>query len=366
MQWSVSWRLPRTHVRLSNGLDMAYTDLPPPAADRPTVTVVMLHGFTNDADAWADTAEELQRQLPHVRCVIPDLRGHGDSGMPTDQPWSSHPIDAFTLDRQADDVAGLMTQLGLSAAVIVGHSMGSLVAVRLAHRHPSLVAELGLLATSVHTAGTPFLSDWLRNDVVAGQWRAQLAKRHVLWPDDAMGMSPLDVDSGAVEWMKTLWNFYPLTPLRSTDEQAERAARIPLAVWVGANEAILNADLGRELADLDVPVLVVWGSQDSFFRKTDQELVVKVLEERWRRRGIGFTWKQYGVRALAADGIQTDDVGHNLTWDAPKAVATDLAAWIDSGAPTSSWFRSDAPQNPARIISDERAAPRHDSQLDPP
>lgn len=358
MQWSATWRMQREQVRLSNGFDMAYVDLAPRAPHDQVVTVVMLHGFTNDADAWADTAAELQRLLPQVRCVIPDLRGHGASAMPPDDRWSSDPIESFTLDRQADDVAALMSRLGIDHAVLVGHSMGSLVAIRLAHRHPGLVKSLALLATSLQTADTPFLSDWLRHDVVHGRWRAQLQRRQVD-RQQAMALAPIDLDPSAVRWMRQFWNFYPLTPDRSTEEQAERAARIPLAVWVGASEAILGADLRDDLAELDVPVLVVWGTQDSFFRQTDQQVVVAVLTARARERGQRFTWKQYGIRPLPTNGIQVDDVGHNLTWDAPTAVATDLAAWINTGRPTSNWYRANTPGDPATIVIDQRAAPQH-------
>jgi pimeloyl-ACP methyl ester carboxylesterase len=63
------------------------------------------------------------------RVVRLDLRGHGQS----DKPLQSYTMEAF-----ADDVAWMCTELGLRGPVIIGHSMGSIVAFDLACRYPEL------------------------------------------------------------------------------------------------------------------------------------------------------------------------------------------------------------------------------------
>jgi pimeloyl-ACP methyl ester carboxylesterase len=124
-----------------------------------------------------------------------------------------------------------------------------------------------------------------------------------------------------------------------------------------ANEAIVTADLTDHFARLPVPVLVLWGTQDSFFRADEQRRLVEVLTTRAQRSGIPFVWKQYGKIALPDNGIQSDDIGHNLTWDAAEQVAIDIAEWISAGSPTPDWFRSDAPQDQTAIVVDDRPAP---------
>ena len=71
--------------------------------------------------------------------VAPDLRGHG-RGIRSRRP--------FRLEDCADDLAALVEQLGCGPVVVVGYSMGGLVAQLLWRRHPDLVAGLVLCSTA--------------------------------------------------------------------------------------------------------------------------------------------------------------------------------------------------------------------------
>lgn len=360
--WTPTWRLTRRRTSLPTGVQLAYAELPPKApetarattagsdaAAQHTPTIVLLHGLTNDADAWAEAAEVLQRLLPDIRIVIPDLRGHGESGLPDDGRWHDDPVASMTMPELAADVVALMDALSIKHATIAGHSMGSLVATEVALAHPHRVRGTVLVSTTGDAAGTPFLSDWLRVDVIERTWRAALEARGVQWPSQAMALTPLDVDPNAVAWMQQYWNVYPFTPGRSTLEFAERAARLPLATWLGATQGILDTDRLAALPSLRPPVCALWATQDSFFRTDDQQALIGALREAVGEGG-SFVWKQYGHRPLAADGLQTDDLGHNLTWDAPAQVATDIAAFWRTGAPTDTWFQSGAPDEPHTIV----------------
>lgn len=361
--WLPSWQLPRGLVMLDTGVDLAYADLPPVNSHRPGraltaahPTLVLLHGYTNDADSWAATAATLRELLPGCRLVIPDLRGHGASALPRDGAWRSDPAGAFSMGEMASDIVALMDRLNLGPALVVGHSMGSLIAQAMAFTRPDLLSALILVSSTGDARGAPFLSDWLRDAVIAGQWRSSPAARRLIWPEQAMGASPLDLDPDAPAWMQQFWNNYPLTPGRSTREMAERAARLPLATWTGALDGILRHDGLAELERLTVPTFVMWATQDSFFRQVMQEPLIAALATS-SRRGGHFVWKQYGRRPLPEDGIQVDDLGHNLSWDAPTEVARDIAAFAVTGAPTTTWFRSDAPSDPYRIIAEPNGAP---------
>ncbi|MGC1210013.1 MAG: alpha/beta hydrolase [Micromonospora sp.] len=100
------------------------------------VPVLLIHGNVSSSAFW----EPLIRRLPAtVRVVAPDLRGYGDT--------QTAPVDATRgLDDFADDVAALLDAPGLFAAgvrpVVVGHSLGGGVAMRLLVRHPDRVAAL--------------------------------------------------------------------------------------------------------------------------------------------------------------------------------------------------------------------------------
>lgn len=116
------------HAGVWEPVGAAITDVP--AADVPTVVAV--HGVTSNHLAFLDLAE----RLPDVRVVAPDLRGRGRS---RDLPGP------YGMPRHADDVAALVTHLGVGSALVVGHSMGAFVSLVLADRHPELVDGLLLV-----------------------------------------------------------------------------------------------------------------------------------------------------------------------------------------------------------------------------
>src|ERR1051326_8372138 len=100
--------------------------------------VVLLHGFGGAASNWAAVAPVLARRC---RVVVPELPGHGRS--------SGLPGPAETLDPYADRIAALLAE----PAVVVGHSLGGVIPLRLASRHPELVRGL-VLAASAGIAST--------------------------------------------------------------------------------------------------------------------------------------------------------------------------------------------------------------------
>ena len=107
--------------------------------------VVLVHGAAFDHSVW----QWQSRYLAHhgYAVLAADLPGHGRSpGTPR-----------RTIDALADWVAALVEAAGLERAAIVGHSMGSLVALETALRHPRRVTKLALVGTSAPMpVGEPF------------------------------------------------------------------------------------------------------------------------------------------------------------------------------------------------------------------
>lgn len=105
-------------------------------ADQPDApTALLAHGVTASHRSWQLVAE----QLPGVRLVAPDLRGRGRSH--PDCP-DGHPAG---MAAHADDLAAVLTHLGIDRTVVVGHSMGGFVGLVLADRHPERVSRLVLV-----------------------------------------------------------------------------------------------------------------------------------------------------------------------------------------------------------------------------
>jgi pimeloyl-ACP methyl ester carboxylesterase len=84
--------------------------------------VVLLHGLTCSGATWLPIARVLERNFD---VVMPDARGHGGS---------SAPLHGYTYADHATDVIGLIDALELERPIVVGHSMGGMVAAVVATR----------------------------------------------------------------------------------------------------------------------------------------------------------------------------------------------------------------------------------------
>ena len=104
--------------------------------DRSQPTVVLLHGAGFDHTAWALHSRWFAHHGYGV--LVPDMPGHGRScGAPL-----------RSIAEMADWTAALLEAAGVARATLVGHSMGSLVALETAARHPAKVSALGLIGTT--------------------------------------------------------------------------------------------------------------------------------------------------------------------------------------------------------------------------
>jgi pimeloyl-[acyl-carrier protein] methyl ester esterase len=193
--------------------------------------LVLLHGWGFHSSLWGGFAEELSR---HAAVHLVDLPGHGRSN---DMPLG-------TLDETADGVAALVPE----GALLCGWSLGGLVALRIAKRHPSRVRALALLSTTPCFVQRP---DWTHgvDGATFDAFRQDLV-------DDAEG---------------TLRRFVRLNTLGSSDARAtnrETDARLrerPFASEqaLDAGLAILHAaDVRGDAGAIGVPALIVHGGHD--------------------------------------------------------------------------------------------------------
>src|SRR6266545_778990 len=100
--------------------------------------LLLVHGFGGAKEDFADHVDALAGRH---RVVTFDHRGHGESDDPPD-------VSAYSLDRMATDLLGVVDTLGIDGFRLLGHSMGGMVARRFVLAHPSRVDALVLMDTS--------------------------------------------------------------------------------------------------------------------------------------------------------------------------------------------------------------------------
>jgi lipase len=152
--------------------------------------LLALHGLTGHGQRWGHLAN---RYLPEIAVAAPDLIGHGQSSW--DAPW--------TIEANVAALGALLEHEADDPVVVVAHSFGGAVALRLAAAHPDRIAGLVLLDPAVG---------------LDGAWMLEIA--------DAMLASP-----------------------DYSDEAEARAAKTS-GSWSGVDPAVVDAELDQHLVKL--------------------------------------------------------------------------------------------------------------------
>lgn len=116
-----------------DGVDLFYEEAA--GAEPP---ILLVHGWCCDHTYFAPQFERYASRGHRVVAV--DLRGHGQS----DKPDGSYSIEVFT-----DDVAWICERIGLEKPVVIGHSMGGIVAFDLAVRYTTLSSAVVMLDAAI-------------------------------------------------------------------------------------------------------------------------------------------------------------------------------------------------------------------------
>ncbi len=159
----------------------------------------------------------------------------------------------FSIEDVADDVAGALSQIGVSRALVVGYSMGGLIAQALTRRHPHLVERLVLAATA---AAAPGVEGLLRAGAVVGGTVARALDRISRSEVSRVRIKYL-VDVGAVAPEHAAW-FY-----------AQHRGRDPDAYWA-ALRCINRFDSRDWVGRLEVPTLIIITCDDQLMPPSRQ------------------------------------------------------------------------------------------------
>jgi pimeloyl-ACP methyl ester carboxylesterase len=238
-------------------------------------TVLLLHGWSCDGSDWSWLVDDLSEDH---RVIVLDQRGHGASS-PTSGPFGARVL--------ADDAAMVLRSLGIERAVVIGHSMGTIVASALAVEHPDLVSAL-VLADPVYGQPDDVLEPLVAAlrvqpvdvalQLFASFYVANSPGWQRVWHERRLHRTPVNVIRDA---FCALYSGPDGIGLASIGERYLRRRACPvLAVYSGTSTA--QPDWDRALPHRAEDEIVVWQDSGHFLHQEQPERFA-ALTRRWLR-----------------------------------------------------------------------------------
>jgi pimeloyl-ACP methyl ester carboxylesterase len=206
----------------------------------------LLHGLTANGACWAALAQAMQADYD---VIMPDARGHGDSSVPE---------HGYRYEDHANDVVGLIKALRLSHPILIGHSMGGMVAAVVASRAPGLLRGL-ILADP--TFLSPKVQREVRDSDVADQHRRTLKMSLDDLVAEARNRHPdrsLDTTQriARARLHTSLAAFDVLTPPNPDYLQVVRSIEVPSLLVIGGPAGVVSPEVAADLQRLNARLQV--------------------------------------------------------------------------------------------------------------
>lgn len=230
------------YVHTSDELRLRY-DVSGPLDGEP---LLMIQGLGADSRGWIAQRRHFARRY---RVITFDNRGVGRSDKPT---------SGYDLERMALDAVEVLDDAGVDRAHVLGASMGGILAQIMAVRHAERVRSLVLACTAArhHPWRRELLAEW--RDLVATRGMRAFASANMRW----------------LVGPRSLRRFWPafsaLSPVFIS---------APAHAFIGQVQAILDMDDSMRglLPGVDVPTLVIVGSQDILTPQCDSEEIAELI-----------------------------------------------------------------------------------------
>lgn len=235
--------------------------------------VILLPGLSDSWPSYLPLMAEMPKEL---RLIAVSLRGHGDS---------TKSAGAYSLAEVAGDVLSMMDALGLVQADIVGHSLGSTVAQKLAELAPGRVASLTLIGAFIRMGTNPAV---------------------VRFRDEAIAPLTDSVDPDFVRGFQES-AVGPDTPRPIIERAVLESMKLRAGDWKAALAAGISADLTHALARFRGPTLVLHGQLDEFCSVAEQTEL-----GRGERRRL----------------VSQPHWGHSPHWERPAETASAIAQFL--------------------------------------
>jgi len=241
---------------------------------RSGLPILLLHGYTDSRVSY----DPVLAQLPDfVNAIAVSQRGHGDSERPEDD---YHPADF------ASDIVHLMDTLSIQKAVIVGHSLGAIIAQRFAIDYPERTLGLVLVGSFYTMHDHPAVKELWKSTV------SQLT-------------DPIDRDMVRTFQEGTVAHSLPQAFL---DLVVQESLKVPARVWKQTLRSALDTDFSNELPKIGAPTQLIWGNLDTLASRLEQTALLTAIH--------GSKLNVYG------------GAGHAPHWEEPARFANDVANFI--------------------------------------
>jgi pimeloyl-ACP methyl ester carboxylesterase len=250
-----------TDAVLRTGVRVRYAEAGSPGGE----PVLLLHGYS---DSWFSFSGIVAMLPQSFRLIVPDQRGHGDS---------ERPHDGYTPGALARDALALLDSLGVGSAAVVGHSLGSFVAQKMAVLAPERVAKLVLEGSAAAPASEAVAS--LVSDVEALT-------------------DPVSLDFVREFQMSTIHRPVPASFMESAIAESRK---LPARVWKAVLSGLLDVPFIVPAGSIRCPTTLVWGDRDAIFGRADQANLLELIP---------------GARLRVLP-----DIGHAPHWEAPEEYA---------------------------------------------
>jgi non-heme chloroperoxidase len=258
-------------ARLATGPRVHYGEQGDPGRE----AIVFLHGWP---DSWYSFSRVLPLLSERYHAYALDQRGFGDS---------DRPAGGYTIDDFAADAAAFLDAIGVANATLVGHSMGTFIARRVAERYPERVSRLVLIGSAVSPV----------NEVLL---QVQEAVRTLEDPVSSEFAREFQAGTAHV----------PL-PQAFFEGIVAESLKLPARLWQATFDGLLAFDDAADLGRIAVPTLIMWGERDALFPGGEAQ-------------------KRLAAAIPGSRLTVYPETGHSPNWERPERVASDLDAFVRS------------------------------------
>ncbi|MDC9014257.1 alpha/beta fold hydrolase [Mycobacterium marinum] len=239
-------------------------------------TVVLLHGGGPGATGLSNYARNIDQLAQRFRVIIPDMPGYGRSGKGVDQ---SDPFGYL-----ASAIRGLLDELRIPSAHLVGNSYGGAAALRLALDSPHRVDRLVLMGPggigttrSAPTAGLKTLLSYYAGDGPSRAKLAHLIRTYLVYEGNSVPHELIDLRYQA-----------SIDPAVIADPPLRRPNGLR-TLWR------MDLTRDRRLRQLPTPTLVLWGRDDKINRPAGGPMLLNLMPN--------------------AELVMTSRTGHWMQWE---------------------------------------------------